>query len=176
MGSQLPVETSFIEIHAWNICRSWDDKPNCAKIWSVKGSCWTKIQSNMNSISLHAHQELWCNICTKNKTNHPISSNSHVHPSATANKAIHCLKWGSICIGGAQPPVQKSLMFSHVTQLWINCGSGLNCMQIFFFKRDFVRSTVKYFQTWNSQVRLKQSKNSHVNLTFEKWIGKLSLA
>ena len=26
----------------------------------------------------------------KNKTNHPISSNSH--PSATANKAIHCLK------------------------------------------------------------------------------------
>ena len=32
---------------------------------------------------------------TKNKTNHPISSNSH--PSATANKAIHCLKWG---VGG----------------------------------------------------------------------------
>ena len=28
----------------------------------------------------------------KNKTNHPISSNSH--PSATRNKAIHCLKWG----------------------------------------------------------------------------------
>ena len=73
-------------------------------------------------------------------------------------------------------PVQKSLMFSHVTQLWINCGSGLNCMQILFFKRDFVRSTVKYFQTWNSQVRLKQSKNSHVNLRFEKWIGNLPLA
>ena len=73
-------------------------------------------------------------------------------------------------------PVQKCLMFSHVTQLWINCGSGLNCMQILFFKRDFVRSTVKYFQTWNSQVRLKQSKNSHVNLTFEKWIGNLPLA
>ena len=30
----------------------------------------------------------------KNKTNHPISSNSH--PSATANKAIHCLKWGDL--------------------------------------------------------------------------------
>ena len=28
----------------------------------------------------------------KNKTNHPISSNSH--PSATANKAIHRLKKG----------------------------------------------------------------------------------
>ena len=30
----------------------------------------------------------------KNKTNHPKSSNSH--PSATANKAIHCLKWGGV--------------------------------------------------------------------------------
>ena len=27
-----------------------------------------------------------------NKTSHPISSNSH--PSATAIKGIHCLKWG----------------------------------------------------------------------------------
>ena len=31
---------------------------------------------------------------TKNKTNHPKSSNSH--PSATTNKAIHCLKWGCV--------------------------------------------------------------------------------
>ena len=31
-----------------------------------------------------------------NKTNNPISSNSY--PSAAANKAIHCLKWG----GGLQ--------------------------------------------------------------------------
>ena len=30
----------------------------------------------------------------KNKTNHPISSNSH--PSATANIAIHCHKRGGI--------------------------------------------------------------------------------
>ena len=82
----------------------------------------------------------------------------------------------TMCYNFEFTPVQKSLMFSHVTQLWINCGSGLNCMQILFFKRDFVRSTVKYFQTWNSQVRLKQSKNSHVNLTFEKWIGNLPLA
>ena len=29
-------------------------------------------------------------VFSKNKTNHPISSNSH--PSATANKAIHSLK------------------------------------------------------------------------------------
>ena len=33
-----------------------------------------------------------------NKTNHPISSNSH--PSATANKAIHSLKIGK---GGTKP-------------------------------------------------------------------------
>ena len=36
-------------------------------------------------------------LCPKNKTNHPISSNSH--PSANANKAIHCLKCGG---GGLQ--------------------------------------------------------------------------
>ena len=34
---------------------------------------------------------------TKNKTNHPISSNSH--PSETENKAIHSLKIG---MGGLQ--------------------------------------------------------------------------
>ena len=32
-----------------------------------------------------------------NKTNHPMSRNSY--PSATANKAIHCFKWG----GGTNP-------------------------------------------------------------------------
>ena len=45
-----------------------------------------------------------------------------------------------------------------------------------FFDSDFVRSTVKYFQTWNFQVRQKQSNTSHVHLTFEKWIGNLPLA
>ena len=35
-------------------------------------------------------QEIW--IYNKNKTIHPISSNSH--PSATVNKAIHSLNWG----------------------------------------------------------------------------------
>ena len=39
-----------------------------------------------------------CNVCShtlswsKNNTSHPILSNSH--PLSTANKAIHCLKWG----------------------------------------------------------------------------------
>ena len=37
----------------------------------------------------------------KNNTNHPISSNSH--SSATANKAIHCLKWGEGGGGGTKP-------------------------------------------------------------------------
>ena len=43
----------------------------------------------------------------KNKTNHPISSNRH--PSATANKAIHWLKWG----GG----VNKNLWEHHIITL-----------------------------------------------------------
>ena len=41
------------------------------------------VQNDINAIK---HQ-LW-----KNKTNHPISSN--IHPSATANIAIHLLKRG----------------------------------------------------------------------------------
>ena len=36
----------------------------------------------------------------KNKTNHPISSNSH--PTATANKVIHCLRIGGGGGGGLQ--------------------------------------------------------------------------
>ena len=40
----------------------------------------------------------------KNKTNHPISSNSY--PSATANKAIHSLK-----IGGSTKPTGTSYNF-----------------------------------------------------------------
>ena len=66
------------------------------------------------------------------------------------NKAIWViiisLAWGSIhYIVRYGIPLQKSFMFSHVTQLWIKCGSRLNSvsMQILFFKRDFVRSTVK---------------------------------
>ena len=54
------------------------------------------------------NQKTWCllhgwnsDIQDKNKTNHPISSNSH--PLATANKAIHCLKWG-----GATKPTGTS--------------------------------------------------------------------
>ena len=39
----------------------------------------------------------------KNKTNHPISSNSH--PSATANKAKHSLKIGG---GGVAKPTGTS--------------------------------------------------------------------
>ena len=38
------------------------------------------------------------NLQYKNKTNHPISSNSH--PLATANIAVHCLKRGG---GGIKP-------------------------------------------------------------------------
>ena len=38
----------------------------------------------------------------KNKTNYPISSNSH--PSATANRVIHCLKRG----GGDTKPTGTS--------------------------------------------------------------------
>ena len=38
----------------------------------------------------------------KNKTKHPISSNSH--PSATANKAIHCINRGG---GGVTKPTGR---------------------------------------------------------------------
>ena len=47
-----------------------------------------------------------------NKTNHPISSNSHT--SATANKEIHSLKWG----GGATKPTGTSYNFDKV---WSVC-------------------------------------------------------
>ena len=43
-----------------------------------------------------------------NKTNHPISSNSH--PSATANKAIHSLKIG----GGVTKPTGTSYNLNKV--------------------------------------------------------------
>ena len=44
----------------------------------------------------------------KNKTNHPISSNSH--PSATANTAIHSLKGGR----GFTKPTETSFNFDKV--------------------------------------------------------------
>ena len=50
-------------------------------------------------------EQFQCDCCymPKNKTNHPISSNSH--PSASTNKAIHDLKWGGG--GGATKPTGK---------------------------------------------------------------------
>ena len=54
----------------------------------------------------------------KNKTNHPISSNSH--PSATANKAIHSLK-----IWGVTKPTGTSYNFDKVSCAgWTTNGPG----------------------------------------------------
>ena len=55
------------------------DESSNAKLWENVQFLKVLKTSLMNGI-------------TKHKTNHPISSNSH--PSATANKAIHFLKWG----------------------------------------------------------------------------------
>ena len=48
--------------------------------------CLYCISDHLYCIIANLH---WIIIQYKNKTNHPISSNNH--PSATANKAIHCL-------------------------------------------------------------------------------------
>ena len=41
----------------------------------------------------------------ENNTHHPISSNSR--PSATANKAIHCLKWGEGVQNNTVLPIKR---------------------------------------------------------------------
>ena len=55
--------------------------------------CWCHSDSTSASVILFPPYLIVVDgINQKNKTHRPISSNSH--RSATANKAIHCLKWG----------------------------------------------------------------------------------
>ena len=51
-------------------------------------------------------------IMVKNKTNHPISSNSH--PFATTNKAIHFFKWGG---GGLQNQREQHIILTMIEEV-----------------------------------------------------------
>ena len=87
-----------------NVCKPWSCYEQQHKHTAVRGapSYFVKVVNTIYvmvaACSLFLYNIfLICdllhpNLILKNKTNHPISSNSH--PSATANKAIHCLKWG----------------------------------------------------------------------------------
>ena len=109
----------------------------------------------------------------KNQTNHPILSNSH--PSATSNKAIHCLKLG----GEGTQPMGTSYNFDKVWSgapderfgklfLIRDANTFDKSQNSIYFKLHFTgkftqvipkRTTITYFQKWFHFKTNKPGKN-----------------
>ena len=83
----------------------WDEERNFSKL-VTQYQIHIEVQDGGNQ--MFAKQMELCLFdqgFIQNKTNHPISSYSH--PSATAYKTIHCLKWGG---GGLQNQQERHII------------------------------------------------------------------
>ena len=138
-------------IRSWNHqSRSYSHWPwnmEVSNWWSMYAKyeahpCGLKLTSNVRVDRQTNRQHClncWCfkKIWTfkyMNKTNHLISSNSH--PSAAANKAIHCLKWGR---GGVTEPTEHHLILTkyeavHPTYVSENYSSCTQSCTFCYFK------------------------------------------
>ena len=85
----LKLKHSFFTLLSINTC----DNANM-KLILVRCVRELTVRQNLHFFYQYRYYLIPVKELYKNKTNHPISSNSH--PSATANIAIHCLKRGSM--------------------------------------------------------------------------------